>query len=158
MPLTEMAIVQVHGTAIAWNGAAVLLRGPSGAGKSDLALRCISTAAEPFATVRALLVADDQVMLTRRDTALIATSPLTIKGQLEVRGLGIVSVPTTDEAVLRLVIDLVVPSEVERMPDAGRTTAIGGMTLPLVVLTPFEASAPLKVLLALNTIVQSHSP
>lgn len=150
MPTSTTSTIQIHGTAIAWNGAAVLLRGQPGSGKSDLALRCIGATAGAFALAPALLLADDRVMLTRRDGILAVSAPPSIKGLLEVRGLGIVSVPTINDAVLRLVIDLVPPSEIERMPAAGRVTEFRGIAVPLISLTPFEASAPLKVLLALR--------
>ena len=64
----------------------VLLRGPSGAGKSDLALRLIDRGW--------CLVADDQTELKRVENALIATAPATIAGRMEVRGLGLVTMPS----------------------------------------------------------------
>ncbi|WP_339852838.1 HPr kinase/phosphatase C-terminal domain-containing protein [uncultured Nisaea sp.] len=131
----------VYGTAVAIDGRAVLLRGPSGSGKSDLALRLIEGGA--------MLVSDDQTRLVREAGRLVASAPDTIAGQLEVRGVGIVPVANTRRAPLDLVIDLVPSEQVERFPEAGSCTYLD-LTVPLLALAPFEASAPAKVRLALN--------
>src|SRR3546814_8060220 len=64
---------------------AVLLRGPSGVGKSDLALRLIDRGA--------VLVSDDQTLLSVAGGRLVAAPPAAIAGRLEARGLGIVDLP-----------------------------------------------------------------
>ena len=134
-------MIRVHGTAIALGGDGILLRGPSGAGKSDLALRLIDQGAR--------LVADDQTELRREGNAVMMSAPATIAGQIEVRGLGIVAVPSVAAAPLRLVVDLVPASEIERMP-APRECRFLDCAVPLVALAPFEASAPAKLRLALR--------
>lgn len=139
----------VHGTAIALAGRAALIRGPSGCGKSDLALRCLSHA--PFADVAApaLLVADDQVEVERTGDALLVRAPATIRGKLEVRGLGIIEFPCAPRAELALVVDLVAPRSVPRMPDPVPTVLLLGRHVPLLQLSAFEHATPTKVLLAL---------
>jgi serine kinase of HPr protein (carbohydrate metabolism regulator) len=131
----------VHGTVVEIEGAGVLFRGPSGSGKSDLALRLIDSGAT--------LVADDRVILSRRDGQLLAAAPETIAGRLEVRGLGIATVPSTGPSPLRLVVDMARPQEVERLPKAAETVILG-VVLPVMHLAPFEASAPAKLRLALR--------
>ena len=74
----------VHGTVVAIEGEAMLLRGPPGAGKSDLALRLIDGGAR--------LVADDQALLRRADNQVLARAPAAIAGLIEVRGVGILRV------------------------------------------------------------------
>jgi HPr kinase/phosphorylase len=138
-----------HGTAIALGAHAVLIRGPSGSGKSDLALRCLAMAPTALVPAPAVLVADDRVELTLREERLIAAAPPIISGKLEVRGLGIMTVPSTPNARLVLVADLVAPERVERLPDPPEGTDIMGIRLPLLRVAPFEASAPAKLLLAL---------
>ena len=130
----------IHGTAVTIDGAGVLLRGPSGSGKSDLALRLIDGGAA--------LVADDRVVLSRHGDDVMAAVPETIAGKLEVRGLGIVRLPAAAAPPLRLVVDLVRPDDVERLPKATETVLLG-VALPVLNLAPFEASAPAKVRLAL---------
>jgi len=139
----------LHGTAIALAGNAVIIRGAPGSGKSDLALRCLSLAPTALIASPATLVADDRVVVLRKGDRLKVEAPDTIRGKLEVRGLGIVTVPSVDSAELALVADLVAPKEVERFPDPTPETELLGLPLPLLHIAPFEASAPVKLLLAL---------
>ena len=120
--------------------AAVLLRGPSGTGKSDLALRLVDGGAR--------LVADDQTQLSVKDGGLVARAPATIAGRMEVRGLGIAEVPRLSEAPVCLVVDLVPGDAIDRLPEPA-TCELLGITLPLLQLDPFEASAPAKLRLVL---------
>jgi serine kinase of HPr protein (carbohydrate metabolism regulator) len=141
----------LHGTFVAVDGAGVLLRGSSGSGKSDLALRLVST---PFVVgdrrPAIHLVSDDQVLLRRQGDRLIGTAPAAIRGQIEVRGIGIVRIAHLAEAPLELVIELAPASRIERLPCQDRSVALLGVEVPLAAVDPFEASAPLKVLMALN--------
>jgi serine kinase of HPr protein (carbohydrate metabolism regulator) len=140
----------VHGTAVALGRTAALLRGPSGSGKSDLALRFLFLARRgPAALEAPILVADDQVYLVRNGERLLARAPDAIRGRMEVRGIGIVEVKTIAEAELGLVVDLVAPSGIERLPEAATTVQLLGVELPLVRLAPWEASAPIKLAIAL---------
>ena len=141
--------VFVHATCVALGPRAALLRGPSGSGKSDLALRFMALAAEPG--YEPWLVADDQVRVAADSRgALIACPPANLAGRLEVRGLGIMSVPYLEKATLVLAVDLVPAREVPRMPaEPPETTAVASGTLPRLKLDPFEASAALKLRLAL---------
>ena len=126
----------VHGTCIDVAGAGVLLRGPSGSGKSDLALRLIDRGAR--------LVADDQVEVTAAGGKLVAVAPVALAGLLEVRGLGLLRLERAASARLELVVDLVVPELVDRLPE-GQMVEIEGVAVPLLRLAPFQASAAAKV-------------
>jgi serine kinase of HPr protein (carbohydrate metabolism regulator) len=139
-------MILVHGTTVALEGEGVLLRGPSGSGKSDLALRLIDGGAR--------LVADDQTELTRSPNGLIARSPASIAGKMEVRGVGILRVPTVLNAPVRLVVDLVSPGRVERLPEPQFCEYLQ-YSLPLLALAAFEASTPAKIRLALAGLVQT---
>jgi len=134
-------MIRVHGTSVALGGDGILLRGLSGSGKSDLALRLIADGA--------CLVADDQTELRRVDETLEMAAPAAIAGRLEVRGVGILRVPAVPSAPLRLVVDLVAPERVERLPEPLFCELLG-MSLPRLLLAPFEASAPAKLRLALE--------
>jgi serine kinase of HPr protein (carbohydrate metabolism regulator) len=129
----------VHGTTVEIEGKAVLIRGPSGSGKSDLALRLMDRGA--------LLVADDQTELAAKDGRLIASAPAAIAGLVEARGVGVVRVPHRPWAPLALVVDLVRPDRVERLPEAVAASFLG-QEVPLLHLAAFEASTPAKVRLA----------
>ncbi len=128
--------ILVHATAIAIDGAAILLRGPPGAGKSDLALRLIDGGAR--------LVADDQAELRRREDQILVAAPAVIAGLIEVRGIGILRVDHIVAAPLVLLIDLVPSAEVERLPE-NRFEDVLGLSFPLMALAPFEVSAAAKV-------------
>jgi HPr kinase/phosphorylase len=134
-------MILVHGTSVALGGEGVLLRGPSGSGKSDLALRLIDGGAR--------LIADDQTELHRIGDGLEMRAPATIAGRMEVRGVGILRVPALSAAPLRLVVDLVAPERIERLPEPAFCTLLG-LDLPLLPLAPFESSAPAKLRLALR--------
>jgi len=134
--------IRVHGTAIVIDGDGVLLRGPSGSGKSDLALRLIDSGT-------AILVTDDQTEIHVQGGALMMTAPTAIAGQMEVRGIGIIPVQTVPSAPLRLILDLVKPEQIDRLPEP-KTETVLGHEVPVLALTPFEASAPAKVRAALQ--------
>jgi len=138
----------VHATSVAlrakgqWR--AVLLRGPSGAGKSDLALRLIEAGGR--------LVADDQTHLARRGRSLIATPPPALAGLIEARGVGIVRLQRNQlqaRATVALLVDLVPPQRIERLPEP-QTETLLDITLPRLDLAPFELSAVQKLWLALT--------
>lgn len=131
----------VHGTTVAVDGRAVLLRGPTGSGKSDLALRLIDGGAA--------LVADDQTVLSRDGDGILASAPPRIAGRMEVRGLGIVRLPALPGVPLRMVVDIVPAGEVERLPKAAETMLLG-VPMPVLRLAAFEASAPAKIRLAVG--------
>jgi serine kinase of HPr protein (carbohydrate metabolism regulator) len=132
-----------HASCIAINNHAVLIRGDSGSGKSDLALRLIDQGAQ--------LIADDQVIITRVASKLVLSCPSTIRGLLEVRGLGLEKFPTLETATLSLVCDLQKLSEIERMPEP-QTVQILGLSIPQLSIYPWEISATIKVQLALKSI------
>jgi HPr kinase/phosphorylase len=141
----------VHATCVAFrprgrSWRAALLRGPSGAGKSDLALRLLEQGAR--------LVADDQTALVRLGKTVVASAPARIAGLIEARGVGIVKL-ARDQLVARapvvLLVDLALPERIERLPETAQESLLG-VALPVLVLAPFEASASMKLRLALTRI------
>lgn len=140
----------VHGTAIAIGGRAALLRAASGRGKSDLALRALGTPVGPLFKDPFELVADDQVVVRTSAEGLMLAPHPRLAGLIEVRGIGIVRLPHRTEARLALLVDLVEPAVVDRMPGPWPMESLMGVRLPVLRLAPFEASAPLKLALALT--------
>lgn len=140
-PRAPRAAQPIHGTCVAVGARGVLIRGRSGAGKSDLALRLIAEGAR--------LVADDQVLVRAVAGRLVARAPEPIRGLIEVRGVGLVPAPTAAFARIGLVVDLAAANAVPRLPEP-QSTRIEGVDVPLARLAPFEASAPIKVRLALR--------
>lgn len=145
---------RVHATAISVGGRGVLIRGPSGSGKSDLALRCLALAPSALLSDPVMLVADDQVILrsdtSREQPRLVATSPATLRGKLEVRGLGILEVAATETADIVLVADIACDGPIERFPDPWPKVVLCGLEVPQIRVFPFESSAPLKLIAALD--------
>lgn len=139
-------IITKHGTLIAANGKGILLLGPSGAGKSDLAFRFISTPSYSKSTIKPMLVADDQVELYEENRQIWGQPPKALKGLLEVRHLGIQTVPFLDKCPISLVIQLQNYQEIERYPDNSLEYEIlEDVNLPMVQIDPFEASAMNKL-------------
>jgi serine kinase of HPr protein (carbohydrate metabolism regulator) len=140
----------VHGTCVAFGRRAALLRGESGTGKSDLALRFLFLARRgPAALEAPVLVADDQVRLVRSGASILASAPESIRRRMEVRGIGIVAVKAVAEAEIVLVVDLVNAREVERLPPPDASVRLMGLDIPHIRLAPWEASAPIKLALAI---------
>lgn len=143
----------IHGTCLSVGGEGVLLLGQPGSGKSDLALRLIDGAGTGLSGIArgAKLVADDQVVVRRSGSRLIASAPAALAGKLEIRGLGIVDVDTALEAELKLAVRLSPATDIERLPDLTRARMeILGATIPLVLIDPESASAPARIRAALD--------
>ena len=94
------------------------------------------------------LIADDQVELRLEDGAVIASAPAVIAGLLEVRGLGLLRLPSIASTKLFLVADLVAPDEIDRMPEPD-CCRLFELEIRRVSLAPFSASAPAFVRAAL---------
>jgi serine kinase of HPr protein (carbohydrate metabolism regulator) len=135
----------VHATCVVVDGAGVLIRGPSGSGKSTLARRLIELGqARGF---EAALVGDDRIHLMRYGTQILAEGHPAIRGQIEIRGLGIGQTNVEDRAAIRLLADCVSVLEA-RLPES--EDGIGdvlGLTLRRVAVTPESAD---NVLVALG--------
>jgi serine kinase of HPr protein (carbohydrate metabolism regulator) len=144
----------LHGTAVALvlpgGPRAALVRGAPGSGKSDLALRCLATAGSPLVPEAVRLVADDRVLVVGHGDRCDVLCPPALRGLIEVRGVGILAVPSLDRAALALVVDLVPAAAVPRLPEAGETVAIAGAAVSLLRLDPFAASAAVKLLMTLR--------
>ena len=138
----------IHATCVAIRGRGVLIAGPPGTGKSDLALRLIDRGA--------MLVADDYSELARVGDGLVASVPPTIAGMIEVRGVGIVAMPHRDVVPVALLVAL--DGAVERLPEAFGERVIAGVAVPVLPLGGFEASAPIKVELALDWLSRGDGP
>ena len=130
----------IHASTVALEGRAVLISGPSGSGKSDLTLRLLDRGFT--------LVSDDQTIVKREGDRLVASAPPTIKGKLEIRGIGIVDMETVESAPVALYVELT--SEIVRLPDDRRERPVLGVNLPLISVDAQTASAASKVSLALD--------
>ena len=97
----------IHSTSVVIEDSGVLIIGKSGSGKSDLALRLIDSGA--------MLISDDITICKETEGFIFLFPPLQTKGLLEVREIGIMTVPYVDNIKLSLIVELV-DQEVERLP------------------------------------------
>lgn len=136
-----MSGVAHQATCVAIHGRGVLIEGAPGTGKSSLALALIDRGA--------MLVGDDGVLLEPRDSRLLASPHPRIAGLIEVRNLGLLTMPTTSAVPVALVLAL--DPEAPRHIDSAETTNRAGIALPLVRLWPDSPALPLRAELALST-------
>lgn len=145
----------LHGTCVSVGSEGVLILGEPGSGKSTLALRLIDEPGYGISgtLLRSELVADDQVIVTRDQDRLLASAPAALRGNLEIRGLGIVTLATPPSVPLVLVVKLHDHSAIERLP-VPAIFDILGMTLPLVEIDAKQPSAPARLRAALTWLKQ----
>jgi serine kinase of HPr protein (carbohydrate metabolism regulator) len=84
----------------------------------------------------------------------MAAAPAALRGKLEIRGLGIVTLATPPSAPLALVVRLQDHSAIERLPDPAAFDILG-MRLPLVEIDAKLPSAPARLRAALSWLKQS---
>jgi serine kinase of HPr protein (carbohydrate metabolism regulator) len=131
--------VIVQGTAIAIDGRGILLTGPPGCGKSDLALRLVGRGAQ--------LIGDDLVRVAIAGER-ICVSALRKPSRLHVAHVGVIAVGTLAIAPLALVVAL--ESRIDRDARLDSVELLPGWSVPRITLPGLEASAPDKLLLALE--------
>ncbi len=146
-PAAAFARTLLHASAVALDGVGILIRGASGSGKSDLALALIDGGAR--------LIADDQVAVERLDGALRVCwpgeAPETLRGQIEVRGVGILPVPHVATAPLGLVVDLDPAARVERLPER-KDMQLLDVSVPVIAIDGQAPSGAAKVRLAAHAL------
>lgn len=113
-------------SAVAIDGRALILEGEPGVGKSSLALALIDRGAA--------LIGDDGVTLAREGERLIASPAPNIEGLLEVRGVGLIRVPSVARVPVCLILAL--GEEGERLPDALPMRDILGVAVPVLPFIP----------------------
>ena len=146
-PMPDAAI-NIHASCVAIGGRGILLLGDSGAGKSEIALCLIDRGA--------VLVADDRTLLSVKNGVLRAAAPASIRGLIEIRGLGIVALPTRASAAIALVVRLGragkrLPDRQEWRPPAPLRP---GTLPPQIALDGRHAATPAKIRAALAAFSQ----
>tara|TARA_B100000212_G_scaffold227327_1_gene172610 strand:- start:132 stop:569 length:438 start_codon:yes stop_codon:yes gene_type:complete len=112
----------MHATCVDVEGAGILIVGRSGSGKSSLAVSLLALGAS--------LVADDQCELIFQDNGFLVTKPLSLPDNIEIRGIGLVSVPILTDTSLCWIVNMD-ETEKERMPKP-KFTEINGYKVPTI--------------------------
>ena len=142
--MPQSASETVHASAVLIGERAALIRGPAGSGKSRLAWALVD-AARSGILAYARLVADDRVRIFVASGRLLATPPETIRGLIEMRGLGVRRLDCEPLACVGLVIDLAA-ADGARLPEAGAgETEILGIKVPRLAVAAGEAAFPLVI-------------
>ena len=130
-------MTSIHASCVAVGSHGILIRGASGSGKSTLCLQLIDGEGYGLGrkTLRARLVADDQVELFPRKGKLVARPPASLAGLIEIRGAGILATTYKKSVILKLVVDLLPPAGVARLPEQiDQQTEIEGVKLARIAI------------------------
>ena len=132
----------LHSTSVVIEDSGVLIVGDSGSGKSDLALRLIDSGAT--------LISDDVTICKKNKDSIFLFPALQTKGLLEVREIGIMTVPYIDNIKLLLIVELV-EDEVERLPSKTFGKFMN-VKIPKIKIYGKNSSSVAKIKLKLNEI------
>ncbi len=139
--MTAQSAILAQMSAIAIGGRALAIEGPSGSGKSTLALALIDRGAG--------LIGDDGITVSREGEQVIAGPPPHISGLIEIRGVGIVTLPVALPAPLALIL-MLGGSQGERMPDELAHREILGCQVPVLPFDPGTVAPALRAEWALR--------
>ncbi|WP_299935511.1 HPr kinase/phosphorylase [uncultured Pelagimonas sp.] len=120
--------LNLHASAVVVQGRGLLIKGASGAGKSGLALSMMG--------LGATLISDDRTILIDDGKGVVLSTPETIAGLIEARGIGLLQAENVAHARLFAVVDLD-HNERDRLPQQ-REFPILGYSVPLL----FKVSSP----------------
>jgi serine kinase of HPr protein (carbohydrate metabolism regulator) len=138
----------IHATALVVGETGILVTGPSDSGKSRFARHCLAVAG--LRGRYAALVSDDRVQVTNCHGRLLAETPETIVGLIEIRGFGIIRVDHIPAAVMHLAISLETAEDAERMPHMRRFEPVPGLDLPLYTVVPDPFADPVDLIDAMR--------
>ena len=136
----------IHASAVKLPLGGVLLLGSSGSGKSSLALQLIDH-------YGGQLTADDRVCLTVIGNNLQAAPPDNLAGLIELRGLGIITVPHQN-AMIDLAVELVSRKQLPRLAKA-ESFSHQGINVPLIRLHGHDMTSPGIIARALEFVSES---
>jgi len=150
----------VHGSMVDVYGIGILIAGKSGIGKSEVALDLVERGHR--------LVADDIVMLTKKNNVLMASATEMSKHFMEIRGLGIIDVMSMFgirsvryQKRLEVVLELTLWDEsddVERTGLSDESVNILGTEIPLIHLpiTPGKNITVIAEVIAMNYLLKHY--
>jgi serine kinase of HPr protein (carbohydrate metabolism regulator) len=113
----------IHASAVVVGERAVIIRGASGAGKSRLAAKLLD-AGKTGLLRYVRLIADDRIKISAAHGRLLVSAPDSIRGMIEVHGLGIRAVACEPMAVAGWIVD-VAAEDAARMPEPAFAELLG---------------------------------
>ena len=134
-----------HCCVVAIDGVGILLEGASGSGKTSLALGLIEAAR--LRGFLASMVCDDQAILQKQRTKLVAHAPATIAGLVEIRGHGVVRIDHLSHTPVNLVARLVADEAIERMP-CEKSVVLRGVVVCLIEVPQRHEALAIRIILA----------
>jgi HPr kinase/phosphorylase len=141
-----MSAATLHASCVVVGEAGLVIRGGSGSGKSSLARQIVREGERGGLFAR--LVCDDRVRLESRNGRVVASAVAAIAGRIEVRRIGLVTVPFERAAVVRWVVDL--SEDPPRLPEPTEATVpLCGVAVPRLQAT-IEPGLAEAVLLRLH--------
>ncbi|QWC56397.1 serine kinase [Erythrobacter sp. 3-20A1M] len=132
-------MTRFQASCVAVGGRGLLIAGPPGSGKSTLALKLIDRGAT--------LVGDDGVELAREGTRLIAHPVAATVGLIEVRNVGIHTLPASPATVALL---LRLTGEAPRYVEAADREELAGAAIPALAFDPGIPAAAIRAEIALR--------
>jgi len=150
----------VHGSMVDVYGIGILVAGKSGIGKSEVALDLVERGHR--------LVADDVIMLTKKNNILMASATEMSKHFMEIRGLGIIDVMSMFgirsvryQKRLEVVLELTLwdeSNDVERTGLSDESVNILGTEIPLIHLpiTPGKNITVIAEVIAMNYLLKHY--
>ena len=137
-----MSIKRLHATSVAIEDNGVAIFGDPGSGKSDLALRLIDSGAT--------LISDDITVFSKLEKNINLFGIENTKGLLEVREVGIITVPYVEGIKLKLVVRLS-DKVIERIPKKNQINLLG-LKFPKLEINGKNSSSVAKIKVKLNEI------
>ena len=137
-----MSIKRLHATSVAIEDNGVAIFGDPGSGKSDLALRLIDSGAT--------LISDDITVFSKLEKNINLFGIENTKGLLEVREVGIITVPYVEGIKLKLVVKLT-DKVIKRIPKKNQINLLG-LKFPKLEINGKNSSSVAKVKVKLNEI------
>jgi serine kinase of HPr protein (carbohydrate metabolism regulator) len=137
-----MSIKRLHATSVAIEDNGVAIFGDPGSGKSDLALRLIDSGAT--------LISDDVTVFSKLEKKINLFGIENTKGLLEVREVGIITVPYVEGIKLKLVVRLT-DKVIERIPKKNQINLLG-LKFPKLEINGKNSSSVAKIKVKLNEI------
>ena len=131
-----------HSTSVVIEDCGIMILGSAGSGKSDLALRLIDSGAT--------LISDDITICKKKTNGIFLLSPKETKGLIEVREIGIITVPFIENVKLSLLVELL-DKERERMPEKEKKILLG-VKIPKIQIFGKNPSSVAKVKFKLNEV------